>query len=229
MHFHKKENRRKRPLTKEEEKFIKFSAYDALIEFDAKDLPVFPDFCQIIDSTIFIFPMQFVAEKEGHAEDYFSAGGSGVVMYVRETGHYIILYDEQLDSEQIRWTLSKLVYYIKSGNLESCPNIFHYADHGDSLEHCTAFAYQFTCPDIVLHECGIQEANEIIKLCQIPFSYANMKSRLLKMATNSKSLQFAEKILKNNFSEYISQIRQKTGLFDSPSTNNNSEYFHELE
>lgn len=229
MHFHKKEARSKRPLTKEEEKFIKFTAYDTLIEFDAKDLPVFPEFCQIIDSTIFIFPMQYVAQKEGHSEDYFSTGGSGIVMYVRETGHYIILYDEQLDSEQIRWTLSKLVYFIKSGNLENYPNIFHYADHGDSLEHCTAFAYQFTCPDIVLHACGIQTADEIIQHCQIPFSYANIKSRLLKMATNSKFLQFAEKILKKNFSEYISQIRQKTGLFDSPSTNKGTTYFNELE
>lgn len=210
MHFYNRKSRKKYGLTKEEEKFIKFTAYDTLIEFGTKSLPVFPDFCQIIDSTIFIFPMQFVAEKEGHKEDYFSAGGRGIVMYVHKTGHYIILYDEQRPSEEIRWTLSKLIYRIKSGQSESSPNIFHYADQGNSLEHCSAFAYQFTCPDIVLHECGIQKADDIIKHCKIPFSYANMKSRLLKKATAFNSLQFLEKVLKKNFSSYISNINKKT-------------------
>ena len=189
MHFYKRENRKKYSLTKEEEKFIKFAAYDTLIEFNTKNLPVFPEFCQIIDSTIFIFPMQLVARKKGHAEDYFSTGGSGIVMYVRKTGHYIVLYDEQLPSEQIRWTISKLVYLIKSGRLESKPNIFHYADKGDSLQHCISFAYQFTCPDVILNECGIRNTNEIIEHCKIPFSYANIKSHFCIHTANSTEYQ----------------------------------------
>lgn len=211
MHFYKRGTGRKESLSAEEEKYIKFTAYDALIEFDANQLPVFPEFIQIIDSTIFIFPMQYVARKEGHHEGYFSTGGKGIVIYVRNTGHYIMLYDEQLTPEEIRWTISKLLYLIKSGDLENRPNVFHYADKGERIAHCNSFAYQFTCPDVVLKACGIQEADEIIQHCKIPFTYANIKSRLLKMATNSKSLQFAEKILKKSFSAYISSIRQNPG------------------
>ena len=163
MHFYKRGKGRKESLSAEEEKYIKFTAYDALIEFDANQLPVFPEFIQIINSTIFIFPMQYVARKEGHHEGYFSTGGKGIVIYVRNTGHYIMLYDEQLTPEEIRWTISKLLYLIKSGDLENRPNVFHYADKGERIAHCNSFAYQFTCPDVVLKACGIQEADEIIQ------------------------------------------------------------------
>ena len=40
MHFCKKGT-----LSKEEEKYIKFMAYDTLIEFEIKDLPVFKYLC----------------------------------------------------------------------------------------------------------------------------------------------------------------------------------------
>lgn len=210
MHFYKRESCKKNVLSKEEEKYIKFAAYDTLIEFDISRLPVFKEFYQIIDSTIFIFSMQFVALQEGHPEDYFIHGGSGIVMYVQESGHYVALYDEQMTPEQIRWTISKLIYLVKSGKLENRPNIFHYADKGEALEHCNSFAYQFTCPDIILKECGIDDADKIIKYCKIPFPYANVKSSLLKMVTSAKSLQFVEKILKTNFSAYINKFRKNT-------------------
>lgn len=212
MHFYKKGRDKKILLSAEEEKFIKFTAYDTLIELDVNQLPVLPEFCQVIDSTILIFPMQFVAIQEGHAEDYFIHGGSGIVMYVQETGHYIALYDEQMSPEQIRWTISKMIYLIKSGNLEKRPNVFHYADKGDALECCNSFAYQFTCPDIILNECRFDDANKIIKYCKIPFSYANTKIRLLKMVKTAKSMQFIESILKTNFSNYINNFRKNTDI-----------------
>ncbi len=208
MHFYKKGRDENSLLSAEEEKFIKFTAYDTLIEFDVTQLPVLPEFCQVIDSTILIFPMQFVAIQEGHPEDYFIHGGSGIVMYVQESGHYIALYDEQMSPEQIRWTISKMIYLIKSGNLEKRPNVFHYADKGDSLEYCNSFAYQFTCPDIILNECRFDDANKIIKYCKIPFSCANTKIRLLKMVKSAKSMQFIENILKANFSSYINKFRK---------------------
>ena len=218
MRFYKKGQDKKNIISIEEEKYIKFTAYDTLIEFDTTQLPVLPQFCQVIDSTILIFSMQYVARQEGHPKDYFILGGSGIVMYVQETGHYIALYDEDMPPEQIRWTISKLIYLIKSGYLEKRPNIFHYADKGDALEYCNSFAYQFTCPDIILNECGIDDTDKIIKHCKIPFPYANVKSSLLKMVTSAKSLQFVEKTLKTNFSAYINKFRNNTDNEERGST-----------
>lgn len=207
MHFYRRSIHKKYTLSEEEKKYIKFTAYDTLIELEIKQLPVFRQFCQIIDSTIFILSMQFVAREEGHDEDYFLIGGRGIVMYVQVTGHYIILFDENQTPEQIRWVIAKLIYLVKSGELKKHPNVFFLADH-DNVGQSEAFAYQFTCPDIILQECGIKNAADIIERCGIPFFHANRKSNLLKLVTYSKSLQFLEKTLKKNFSSYIDRIKQ---------------------
>ncbi len=196
-------------ISEEEIRYINFIAYDALIDFDKKSLPVFSEFNQVIDSSIFILPMQLAAKIGGHAEDWYTIGGDGIVMYVDSTSHYIMLYDERLPGPDIRWTLSKLVYLIKSGASEDRPNTFYYADHSEDIERYNAFAYQFTCPDVVLQECGINEAADIIEYCKIPFSYANIKSRLLKTASKIKSLKLLEEALKKNFRQYIELFTSK--------------------
>ena len=208
MHFYKRGIRRKAALSEEEEKYIKFTAYDTLIEFETKDLPVFPEFFQLINSNIFILSMQFISRKQGYAEDYFLIGGHGIVMYVQITDHYIILFDENQPPEQIRWIISKLISLVKSGRPKERPNVFFRADY-DNVNQSETFAYQFTCPDIILSECGIQKADDIIEHCRIPFFHAEVKSNLLKLVTSSKSLQFLEKVLKNNFSAYINNIAKK--------------------
>ena len=122
MRFFKREK-----ISNEERRYIIFAAYDALMEFHEHSLPVLSDdFCRIINSTIFIFPMQFVASQEGLSENYFSNVGSGMALYAASTGHYIILYDEELPSSDIRWTIARLIYLIKSGKLEENPNVFHF-------------------------------------------------------------------------------------------------------
>lgn len=61
MHFFKEND-----LSREEDKYIRFIAYDTLIDFDEKSLPVLSEFDHFINSSILILPMQFVARKEDH-------------------------------------------------------------------------------------------------------------------------------------------------------------------
>lgn len=194
---------KKTKLTKEEDNYIKFAAYEALLELDEHSLPVLPRFSRIINSSIFILPMQLVAQKLGHDKDCFLEAGKGIAMYVSDTKHFIILYDEQLPASDIRWTIARLFYLVKCGELESQPDIFHYSDNMEYIERCDAFAYYFTCPDIILEECSISKASDIIDYCKIPFSYADTKSKSLESAANTKSLQLIGKILKKNFASYI--------------------------
>lgn len=207
MRFFKREK-----ISDEERRFITFAAYDALLEFDEHSLPVLSDFCRIVNSSIFIFPMQFVARKEGLTEDYFSHGGNGMAMYVSSTGHYIILYDEALPPSDIRWTIARLVYLIKSGRLEENPNVFHFSDYCADSDKCDEFAYHFTCPDPILNECSISSASDIINYCEIPFSFANKKSSLLKTSKNLRPIQFIEEALQINFRPYIDRIKNETRL-----------------
>ena len=146
-----------------------------------------------------------IARKEGLSENYFSNVGSGMAMYVDTTGHYIVLYDEELPLSDIRWTIARLVYLIKSGRLEENPNVFHFSDDCADSDKCDEFAYHFTCPDPILNECNISSASDIIKYCEIPFSFANVKSRLLKTSKNISSIPIIEKALENNFRSYIDQ------------------------
>lgn len=199
MRFFKREK-----ISNEERRYIIFAAYDALLEFNEHSLPVLSDdFCRIVNSSIFIFPMQFVARKEGLPENYFSNAGSGMAMYVASTGHYIILYDEGLPPSGIRWTIARLIYLIKSGRLEEDPNVFHFSDDCTDSDKCDEFAYHFTCPDPILSECNISSASDIIKYCEIPFSFANIKSRLLKSSKNIPAIPSIEKALETNFRSYI--------------------------
>lgn len=206
MHFYRRSTRKNAALSEEGEKYVKFTANDTLAELEIEQLHVFHQFYQIIDSTIFIFSMQFVTRKEGYEEDYFLIGGRGMAMYVEITGHYIILFNENQTEEQIRWTISRLIHLVKSGDLKKRPNEFLLADY-DGVNQSDAFAYQITRPDIILTECGIQKADDIIKHCRIPFFRANRKSSLLELVMPSKLLKVLEKNLKKKFYSYIHQIK----------------------
>ena len=200
MRFSKRES-----ISKEEENYIRFTAYDALVEFGERSLPVLSEFDRIIHSTIFIFSMQSISRRLGHNEDYFSIGDKGIGIYVSLTGHHVLLYNDKLPSFEIRWTIARLLYLVISGKLEKEPDMFHYADCPEDMERCDLFACYFTCPDIILDTCEIHSASDIINYCGIPFSYADKKSRALEKAanTNIQSLQPIEEILKNHFAMFI--------------------------
>lgn len=205
MRFSKRE-----PVSKEEENYIRFTAYNTLIEFGETSLPVFSEFDQIINSSIFIFSMQSISQRLGHNEDYFSIGDKGIGIYVSRTEHHVLLYNDRLPSYEIRWTIARLLYLVRSGILEDQPDMFHYADRHEDMERCDIFAYYFTCPDAILDKCEIRSASDIIDHCGIPFSHADKKSRLLEKAanTNINSLQSLEEILEKNFALFIEHNHQ---------------------
>lgn len=194
-------------ITKEEHLYIKLAAYSALIEFDQHILPVLSNFNQIFNSAVYILSMQMISQKLGYNKNCFSEAGKGLAIYVSDSKHYIILYDEQLSSPDIRWTIARLLYLVWSEKLKERPDIFHYMDNIEDIDKCDIFAYYFTCPDVILEECGINNASEIIKYCEIPFLYAEAKSRLLRTAATSKSLQPIEEILKKDFASSIERIK----------------------
>lgn len=192
-------------ITKEEHLYIKLAAYSALIEFNQHILPVLSNFNQIINSTVYI--LQMISQKLGYKKNCFSEAGKGLAIYVSDSKHYIILYDERLSSPDIRWTIARLFYLVWSEKLKDRPDIFHYMDNIEDIDRCDIFAYYFTCPDVILEECGINNASDIIKYCDIPFPCAETKSRLLRTAAASKSLQPIEEILKKDFASVIEQIK----------------------
>ncbi len=203
MRFFKREK-----ISDEERRYIAFTAYETLLEFGERSLPVLSDFCRIVNSSIFIFPMQFIARKEGLTDGYFSHAGSGMALYADTTGHYIILYDEDLAPSGIRWTIARLLYLIKSGRLLETPNVFHFSDDCADSEKCDAFAYHFTCPDYILNECNISSASDIIKYCEIPFSFADKKSRLLKTSRGMPSMPAISEALDTRFRSYIERMKK---------------------
>ena len=181
-------------LSKEERKYLKFAAYDALIEWDEHSLPVSDDYHQKAKYDILVLPMQFVSLRLGHEETYFSDLGKFysdcICMYVSTTKHFIILYNEHLQPDERRWNISKGLSLIKLGVLESSPDTF-ISVHYDELRS-DEFTYFYTCPDIILNECKISSASEILMHCDIPFIYANRKEGFLKRLIPSKSLKFIE-------------------------------------
>ena len=201
MSFNKREK-----LSKEERKYLKFSAYDALIEWNETSLPVSDDYLQKTKHDIFVLSMQFVSVRLGHEENYFSDLGENYkdcfCMYVSATKHFLILYNEHLQPNERRWNISKGLSLIKLGVLELHPDTF-ISVHYDELKS-DEFSYFYTCPDVILNECDILSASKILKYCDIPFVQANKKETFLKKLIPSKSLQFIEELLKKNFSSFIS-------------------------
>lgn len=193
----------KEKISTEETLYTKLVAYSTLIDFDEHELPVLSTFDRVI-SDIFILSMQYIDNKQAGKESFYTLLGNGGVIYVKDSGHYLLLYNELLPHENIRWVIAKLIYLVKSGKLDDSPDIFFHVEEFSLLTD--TFAYQFTCPDIILDECGISDASDIITYCQIPFSFAHRKCQILKRCS-TKTFQLAEEVLKKNFKSFIASIK----------------------
>lgn len=198
-------------LSLEEESFIKFSAYNALIEYEEAWLPVNDRIWNKSQYDIFYIPIKYYGMQEYNDENYFSWIGpeyeKGFGRYISSTGHYLLFYNDNLSYEEQHWQTAKLIALARLHILDDNPDMYYKIDDRDpKLE---AFAYFYTCPDIILNECHICTAADIITYCRIPFPYANYKSQNLKEQNMSKAFQHMENILKENFAEFISYVKKQ--------------------
>lgn len=195
MHFYRKE-----ALSEEEQRYIKYLAYNSLVTtVDEKQLPVLSSFPALYSSNIFILSRQHMG-----GPDNFKSCGDGAVMYVSATDHYCILYDEELPESKIRWIVAKLLYFVECGIANESPNSFCRV-YSDDM-HTDAFAYQLTCPDVILKECQILTPEEIITYCRIPFEYAYNKARLLCRNESERIFHLLDDILLKNFRAFINSV-----------------------
>lgn len=200
---------KKKTLSKEEQNYMKFLAYDALVELSENSLPVIDEYTSACKHGIKIYSMQYAAAVSGEAEDFFifEECSECFALYVGRSEHYLILYNDELPPDKRRWYISNALALIKLGMLEDSPNEF-FSIQRDPL-HSDEFSYYFTCPDVILDECNIKSPSDIIKYCKIPFSYANKKSMHLTNETSSKTFHTLEKVIKKNFSSFIRIFQKK--------------------
>lgn len=200
---------KKKSLTKEEQKYMQYLAYDTLVELSEHSLPVIEEYTSACEHGIKIVSMQYAASCSGKPEDFFILGDCTecFALYVGRTDHYLILFNEELPPDQRRWYISKALAMIKLGMLDDTPNEF-FSIERDPL-HSDEFSYFFTCPDIILEECDIKSPSDIIRYCNIPFANANKKSRYLAKVSSSKAFRTLEETIKKNFSAFIRSLLMK--------------------
>lgn len=200
---------KKNALSKEEKKYMQFLAYDMLVELNENSLPVIKEYTSAYEHGIRICSMQAAAAQCGENEDYFILTGCSecFAVYVGRADHYLILYNEELPPNKRRWYISRAIALIKLGMLDNSPN--EYFSIQRDVIHSDAFSYYFTCPDVILSECDIKNSSDIIKYCDIPFSYANKKSLYMTKVTSSKTFRTLEEMIKKNFASFIQVFSSK--------------------
>lgn len=188
-------------LSKNVLELAKMASYDMLMAIKAASLPVEFDALTLTQSHIYILPIQYFVQASRLSENHFDFLGSGGTMYLEESGKYCILYDESETEENQRWTLAVLISYIKLGFLDPYP--YQYMTLNSIELQNEEFAYQLTCPDIILRECGILEGDRIFSACKIPLKNALAKSKHLRLRKESSLFSSVETIIKNNFKKFI--------------------------
>lgn len=166
-------------LFKRETKSTKEFAYEALIKYNITSLPVPIKYSKDIR----IYSMQFLANyhKENVSEYFNKFGYRGFTFYEPKYDNYVIFYNENDPEEMQRWVVSSAIALIEYHQLSD--------DYGTSLtylpEYIDDFTYIYTCPDCVLKRDDISSAEQIIKVCKIPFNKAREKVKRLKLSNIS--------------------------------------------
>ena len=184
----------------EEAKEICIRAYEALIKYDITELPIpityQPD---ILAVPIQVFAMECHMSNRRAVRD---CEYRGIVYYADEVNKYVILYNDEDPIELRRWEVALGIGYIemwKELQLSRQMERTYIALKNSQLA-VDEFAYYFTCPDLVLQECGIRTPEDIIEFCSIPFNNAREKSKRLK----TQPLEF------NNFERRVADIIKST-------------------
>lgn len=188
-------------------RLIKLSAYDALMKFNVRTLPVDPINLLNSRDDISLYSYSFFQSAVGATlkDITTSFGPYGAAIYVREYKKYFLYYNDMSSIAFVRWTLIRLLGAIELGSVDSISFfIIGYRDDGD----CDTFAYYFAAPDVILKAVGISSPEEIMQNCQIPFDKAYRKSKNLKFSLIERKTYY-DKILRFNFDDYIDSCKNK--------------------
>lgn len=182
-------------------RLIKLSAYDALMKFNVRSLPIDPLNLLYSRNDIVLYSYSFFQSLAGVTlEDVtISFGSYGAAIYKREYNKYFLYYNDTLSISFVRWTLARLLGAIELGSVDS---ISFFVMGGKDGGDCDTFAYYFTAPDVILKSAGISTPESIMQNCQIPFDKAYRKSKNLKFSIIERKT-YIDKILRFNFDDYI--------------------------
>lgn len=198
--------RKKTRYNTKEDMDAKSHAYNALAEYKITSLPV--TLHDIRESKIYISSWQRYFRTDSKPMYFDTNLRNGAVMSLGENSnmHYVIFYDGNLTEPTRNWIIAKLIYYIRSGFADENPHKYITCDASHQAE---IFATYFTCPDIVLEECNILSAEDIMEYCQVPFSVAERKARYLKNGHNKFIYSALENLVKEKFELYINNFCKK--------------------
>ena len=174
-------------------KSAKVAAYEALIKYNVTTLPVPTRY----SGGIYILSMQLLADFYGESvEKYYNTFGyRGFVCHDTERDTYGIFINEE-DSESLkRWSISVAIGIIENEEIAEFRGISISAASG----YINDFTYVYTCPDCVLRHNQIISAEEIIKVCGVPFNKAREKSKRLRLLLKPEKGKIAtiEKVIRN--------------------------------
>lgn len=156
----------------------RLKAYESLLKYEIDDLPV--NYHEFSDNIKF-FSMQFLSYMMDRDPEIFlrSWKHRGIVLYEPRYDNYVIFFNAADPAETIRWSLATAIGCIELG--------YHrmIAKDGITLDKqmmiLEEFCYSFNCPDVILKESNIFSAQDIMRVCAIPFHKAREKMKRLKL------------------------------------------------
>lgn len=175
-------------------------AYNALLDYDVKELPVMPKEIFRKSEEVYLITEQTYALRNGYSfEKVHREMGDWAVAYSND--HYYIYYNRDCSEYEVRWILSNALACIELDLVNLPLTRCSFLSSINDSKKTEEFTYAFTAPDAILKRCGLTSAEDVIKYCRIPFQRAFKKSRLLQRRL--KRQHAVDRLLLNNFQGFI--------------------------
>ena len=135
------------------------------------------------------------------------------ISYLSAYGNHMIFYNAEQSKEEARWTIMHEIAHIHLGHVNRKAQTRIQGQ--DLLKESLAdgFSRRILCPSIVLHKCNAIEPEEIMTLCGISKSAANIRSTYMKrLKTRDKFLTHPlEKMVFAQFLAFIVAYKKSHG------------------
>lgn len=122
-------------------------------------------------------------------------------------GQYCILYDETLSNTRKRFTIAHELGHV----------IMKHSGLPDDETEANIFASRLLMPACVLHECGVKSAADIMELCDVSRTAAEIRfERLTVLRQRGKFYTHPlERKVYEQFKGYITNLRRNPGYFQA--------------